>query len=279
VAEQKPFLPWECFKRKLIEAGAIGRIALVENRFRSAEYHGVAQLRRYLPGDAMPLQVRALRMRSEQPVFIDRAGEQIAAGLETWTLATIVFSNGTVGIYNFSTAYKRAPYRLGASLRVQGVSGSIVDEDLALVDSSGAAVRPQIACARGVSVERLSVRLPDGKDVVWENPIPAASLDDDQAAVGQHVAAMHEAITRGTRPLYGVHDALVDVEIVGAMDRSARAGGGPVFVAHSCADPECRPSSAASVRARFEQLFQSALGSEPFDQLAKGMRRMTKLFS
>ena len=60
VVEQKPFLPYEIFKRQLIDSGALGRVTVVQNDFRAYDYHAIAQLRRYLSPTVQPATAQAV---------------------------------------------------------------------------------------------------------------------------------------------------------------------------------------------------------------------------
>ena len=277
IAEQKPFLPWECFKRRLIDAGVIGRVTVVENDFRAVDYHAIAQLRRYLPADAAPLWVRAVRVRAALDPFVSNTGERVPAGPETWMLATITFTDGLLAVHHASTAYKKAPFRMAASLRAYGTRGSIVGSEVAALDASGCTARlhiggPDGTASDGRAADRLVATWSGGADITWDSPLPGAGLDDDQLGLAQHLLAMRDSVTRGSRPLYGPHDALLDIEIGDATERSARRGGVPVFAGHACADPTCRPLPAiASMRARTEHVLRSV--AAPFHRLVRGTGR------
>ena len=263
----------ESLKRAVIDSGALGRIVVAENHFRSLEYHAIAQLRRYLRNDAMPLWVQAVRVPSAIDSFVARDGVSRAAGTEMWKVATVAFHDGSLAVHHFSTEYKKAPFRLRPSLRVYGSSGSIIDDEIAALDSSGATVLVKVE----KHVDRLTASLPNQNEVSWQSPIAGSTLDDDQIAVAQHLVSMRDAVTGGGSVLYGPHDALIDVEIVDATERSARKGGSPVFMRHSCADPVCRPiSGLQGARARAERAMRSAFadGAGGFVvRLLRGARR------
>lgn len=274
VVEQKPFLPFECFKRQLIAAGAIGRVLVVENDFRSVRYHAVAQLRRYLPADARPLWVQATRAVYDLDAFGSTDGQDRSGDREQWTLASMTFTDGSTAVHHTSSAFKKAPFRILPSLRVYGSRGSIVNDDIAVLDSSGRTVRLTIDRAGGLLNDRIAARLPNGLDVVWQNPVAGAGLDDDQVGVALHLLAMRDSVTGSGSPLYSPHDALVDIELVEAMERSGRRGGAPVFAGHACADPRCRPISLlTSVRARAEHLARSAAGVGGLHRILGAARR------
>lgn len=276
VAEQKAFLPHECFKQMVIQAGAVGRVAVVENDFRSRSYHAVAQLRRYLPSEALPTWVRSTRAVSPLPAFIDSQGEPRPPGREEWKLAHIVFTDGSVAMHHASTAFKVAPFRHHPSLRVYGSRGSIVGDSLAVADASGRTVFVHADVRSGPSTEQIGVRLPDEREIVWRNPVAEFGYTDDQVAVALHLVAMRDAIRDGAPPLYGIHDALVDLDILDAMERSEARGGAPVFIRHKCSDPGCRPMSIAeAAAARLTQAARALAGIGPFHRWLRTGRTTT----
>ncbi len=257
VAEQKPFLPAECFKRQLIDAGALGQVVVVENDYRSYDYHAIAQLRRYLAHDALPVTARAVRASFALDPYERREDEGGAAPgprVEQWELGTVTFDDGGLLVHRFTSAYKVAPFRTFQSLRIYGTRGSAVNDEIVVLDERGRSVRlPVEANAAGVgrAPRSITATLPAARMVQWQNPFADSGFTDDQVGVALHLAALRAAILAGGRPLYGAHDALRDVEVVEALRRSAEADGAPVPVAHRCEDPRCaRPPPVEEVGVR-----------------------------
>ena len=238
VAEQKPFLPAECFKRRLIDVGALGQVVVAENDYRSYDYHAIAQLRRYLAHDALPVTARAIRASFALDPYERREEAGSAAPgprIEQWELGEVTFDDGALLVHRFTSAYKVAPFRTFQSLRIYGTRGSAINDEVVVLDEQGRSVRLRIE----QNTAGAGHAPPGARTVGWENPFADRSLTDDEVGVALHLVALRDAIGAGRQPLYGAHDALRDVEIVEALSRSAEVDGAPVPVAHRCGDPRC----------------------------------------
>jgi predicted dehydrogenase len=245
VAEQTPFLPAECFKRQLINSGAFGQIIVVENDYRSYDYHAIAQLRRYMAHDARPVTAHAVRASFALDPYerLEPAGDVLTGPrVETWELGTVKFDDGTLLLHRFTSIYKVAPFRTFQSLRIYGTRGSAVNDEVVVLDRHGRSVRLRVEenfVVLGRAPSAITVTLPEGQAVRWENPFADRGFTNDQVGVALHLDALRAALLTGRQPLYSTHDALRDVEIIDAFRRSAGADGAPVPVTHQCADPRC----------------------------------------
>ena len=259
VAEQKPFLPWEYFKRQLIEAGALGQVIVTENDYRSYDYHAIAQLRRYLSPDAVPRRAQATRATFALDSYA-RAGEGGAttAGprVEQWEIGTVTMDDGSLLIHRYTSASKVAPFRTFQSLRIYGTRGSAVNDEIVVLDAQQRSVRLRVeetgAARSGLAPASIAVTLPDGEVVAWENPFAGRGFTDDQVAVALHLIALRDAVAGRGAPLYTSHDALRDIEALDAFRRSAAADGAPVDVRHTCGDPRCTPVTVLKHAVRFK---------------------------
>jgi predicted dehydrogenase len=233
VAEQKPFLPWECFKQRVTESGALGRVMVVDNDFRSHDYHAMAQLRRYLQDAARPLRAQAVGTTFDLDPLRSTADAAGAGPREDrWEIGTIEFDDGSMLMHRYSTAYKKTPFRTFRSLRVYGTAGTIVNEDIAVVNDHGLAVSLDVTVDRrpGLAPLQLSARVPTGPSVTWINPFALYPFSDDQVAVASHLMAMRGSLEGTGRPLYAPAQALLDLELVAALRRSIALGGRPVSI-------------------------------------------------
>ena len=231
VAEQKPYLPMEQFKAKLIASGALGRVRLAQNDYRSYDYHAIAQLRAYLPRRGGGCRrVRCLSVQTPLPSFRGQDGRATRPRMEKWDLATLEMGDGSILIHNFSDASKSAPFRIRPLQRVLGEAGSLADTEIAGVGPDGAAFRTEVGVewdgARRAPL-RLTAHWPGGS-AVWENPFPETGLGEDQIALACHFMAMRDASRGKGGPLYSLSEALIDLEILTAMRFSARMGGAAI---------------------------------------------------
>lgn len=131
VAEQTPFLPSEQFKMLLLEGNRelLGVPHTVVNDFRTFEYHGLAQLRRYIGFDKVPVEVCGMSHAAPMAPFKDGNGVEQRGHTENWDSGQIRFASGELAIYNFSSLYNRCQYRHPRSLRIYTDRATISNKD------------------------------------------------------------------------------------------------------------------------------------------------------
>ena len=200
VAENWPFLPMECFKREVINSGIIGDVIVVENDYRTFMYHGIAQLRSYLKNADSIMRIQTL---SKQ--FALDNGK-----IDPWFYRIVEFEDDSLLVFKYSDQYKRVNFRLPMSLRIYGTKGTIesdctYDPNCKIIyeDESGES-------------QRLEVSIVDDEitagDITWKSPI--SGLDEHQISLYQHVDSLVEG-----KPLYPVHEALMDMVILHSASR------------------------------------------------------------
>lgn len=129
IAEQTPWLPSEQFKMQLLESHDFGNPHTVVNDFRTFEYHGIAQLRRYIGLNKIPIEVCGMSHGVPMTSFVDGNGIEQRGHVENWDSGQIRFSSGELAIYNFSSLYNRCKYRQPRSLRIYTNCASISNDD------------------------------------------------------------------------------------------------------------------------------------------------------
>lgn len=130
IAEQTPWLPSEQFKMQLLEdRDLFGVPHTVVNDFRTFEYHGIAQLRRYLGYDKLPVEVCGMSHAVPMVPFTDGNDVVQKGHIENWDSGQIRFVTGELAIYNFSSLYNRCKYRSPRSLRIYTDRASVVNDD------------------------------------------------------------------------------------------------------------------------------------------------------
>lgn len=130
IAEQTPWLPSEQFKMQLLESRSLfGTPHTVVNDFRTFEYHGLAQLRRYIGFDKIPTEVCGMSHGVPMAPFRDGNNVEQRGHVENWESGQIRFSTGELAIYNFSSLYNRCKYRHPRSLRVYTEKATISNDD------------------------------------------------------------------------------------------------------------------------------------------------------
>lgn len=130
IAEQTPWLPSEQFKMLLLQnTSTFGKPHTVVNDFRTFEYHGLAQLRRYIGYDKIPVDVCGMSHSFPMFPFKDGNGVDQIGHIENWDSGQIKFASGELAIYNFSSLYNRCKYRNPCSLRIYTDRASIENYD------------------------------------------------------------------------------------------------------------------------------------------------------
>lgn len=129
IAEQTPWLPTEQFKVDMLSSREFGKPHTVVNDFRTFEYHGIAQLRRYIGFDKVATEVCGMSHGVPMAPFIDGNGVEQRGHVENWESGQIRFASGELAIYNFSSLYNRCKYRQPRSLRVYTDRASVVNDD------------------------------------------------------------------------------------------------------------------------------------------------------
>jgi len=220
VAEQFPFLPLEQLRARLINDGVLGQIQAVHNESASWDYHGIAQLRRYVGPTTKLTSVQAA---SFAPMLADATDD--APRPRRGYSATIACDNGAVISQRFINDYD-PPLRFNHHLTIDGGLGSMVDTEVRFLDrSSGDVATAHVERNEedGILVS-LSINLGTLGTVEWTNPFGHTMLSDEQIAVASHVSNMILASAGHGSPLYAPLDALADIEIMNAIRLSAAHG-------------------------------------------------------
>jgi choline dehydrogenase-like flavoprotein/predicted dehydrogenase len=216
VAEQTPFMPNERLKRKLIELGVIGRIAVAYNDFAAYDYHAIAALRAYAHPESRPVRVSAVTCEIPGPTVSDRT--------ETWLTGTIGFNDGSQLIHQYSGDYFDSPLRGPKIMRIYGTSGSIIDDEVRAEfghgDTAVGRIERQELDGR---LQKLTVSTPIG-EIEWINPFAAYDFSDEQIGVATLLRSMAITARNGGVPIYSAKRALGDMEIMAALQISARVG-------------------------------------------------------
>ncbi len=130
VAEQTPWLPSEQYKMAMLgRRNRFGMPHTVVNDFRTFEYHGMAQLRRYIGFDKVPVEVCGMSHGVPMAPFTDGNGVEQRGHVENWDSGQVRFATGELAIYNFSSLYNRCQYRRPRSLRVYTDRATISNDD------------------------------------------------------------------------------------------------------------------------------------------------------
>ena len=206
--EQWPFLPMECFKKKLIDNGLLGEVYLAENDYRTYTYHGVAQLRNYLGKDVNFSEIKG-KIVKNYPLNKEN---------DTWTITIAELENGKTLLYKYSDKYKRVDVRNFKSIRVYGSKGTIVSdcildneiEKFSIIWDDGNTYHLDInKVYENSNIKEISTVLPDNSIIKWENKFNKYSFEEHQIAIAHHIDSMING-----NVLWSVEDGFKDLQII-----------------------------------------------------------------
>ncbi len=225
VAEQKPFLPMEQFKQRLIQEGVLGKITVVENDFRTYDYHGIAQLRRYLHA-AQPRSALALSTTGALTEYQAAAGAE-GPRSEKWDMGMAACTDGRILIHHYNSIGKTVPFRGPKSLRIYGEKGSMYNNEVWIVNAATRETEHQIVQeTRTPAGALLSLHAQFSFTTYrWENPWSNYSFTDDEIALATQLGGLHAMATQNATPLCSYSEALKDYALFFAFKYSARMGG------------------------------------------------------
>ncbi len=255
VAEQFPFRPMDILYDRILRDGVIGRARLVTNESATWDYHGLAQMRRYLGPMSNPAWVSASAF---SPLLGDATGE--LAPRDAYS-ATIGCADGSAMTQRFVNFYD-PPLRRNHHFTIDAEQGSIHDDTVTYVDPvSGDVVSTQISRVEADGrLQHLEVDLGRLDTKRWDNPWADSTLDDEQIGVAHHVRAMVEVAGGYGSPIYRPADAQVDVELLHAIRLSAQHGGRVQLPLRTRREQARKLASPDMVRSQLDKVTGKVLG-------------------
>jgi predicted dehydrogenase len=246
VAEQFHRRPLEQIKLKLLASGLFGRVQTAFNDFAGHGYHGISVMRSYLGFDARPVRVTGVVQAFGLAPYYSRLANNADAREETQEHGTIVFEDGRLGIFHWTSVGYDSPLRWWRSSRFlaekgMGITigvGLQVEERLSLLAPGGEAPRFITLERRwervdGGALEAIVAHTGDADlpIVRWDNPfrstIPGASPQwhDDEIGVAGCIQSLVDALRNDAEPSYGALQGRLDQELILAIRQSSAAGG------------------------------------------------------
>ena len=226
VAEQFPFRPLEQFKRQLIELGVFGDIYAVYNDFCLYDYHGFAQLRRYLKGKPTCSQSMTYNFGADPDPRLQERWTDIR-----WSLGSVAFDDGAMLFHQYSGHYVESGLGFPQVTRIYGKTASMVGNEIRFVNKITGRVDTALASRKQNAnsvLESIEVTLPDLGVVTWKNPYAAHSFTDDHIAVATLLDGMSQAILTGRPPLYTAEEFLTNIAVMQAFRYSDYRGGAKI---------------------------------------------------
>lgn len=228
IAEQTPHLPSEQLKMMLLQdRETFGIPHTVINDFRTFEYHGLAQLRRYIGYDKMAVEVCG--MSHGIPMMPFKGGDgSIQNHVENWDSGQIRFASGEIAIYNFSSLYNRCWYRSPCSIRIYTDRATISNNDnifsvrVGFPDASSQEI--VVTCNTGYDEKTRRIDAfwrHNGKHVAtWKSV--TEHLTDQQEAIKVIIDNFVEHVTSdgSTKLIYDVAQGWTDLNLLMAIRHS-----------------------------------------------------------
>lgn len=227
VAEQYRFQPHHRARLAAAHSGLLGELTWTRMSIAHG-YHGISMIRAALGLGFEPLTITAETTvdRVVNARGRDAWTDEFTMRDSIWTTARLTSSN-KVGIYEFNGEQYVSPIRR-RQLTIRGERGEIVNDEVAYLVEPGHAVSTRLVREQtGVDGDLegsflRSIKL--GDRVLYRNAFAPARLSDDDLAVAECMARMHDFV-RGGEPYYGLADACHDHYLSLLVDHAARAGG------------------------------------------------------
>lgn len=223
VNEQTPFLPCEEFKMSLIESGLFGNPVIAINDFRTFEFHGIAQLRRYLGYEKIPIEIVGSALPHYPVSFLDNSNN-LQHQTEGWEFGTIKFNSNQIAVYNFSTIYNRMPFRKPRSTRIYCTKGSISSDDnefsVYRMKENGETEKVEVLVqGHYMETNKISAII-NNNEIIWKKPNNLAHLNDQQIAIRNVMKQNIDAISNSCEG-YTCFRAAQDTNLLFAIRHSA----------------------------------------------------------
>ena len=232
IAEQTPYLPSEQFKMELLKRVEVfGTPHTVVNDFRTFEYHGLAQLRRYIGYHKEPVEICGMSHAAPMVPFLDGNNVEQRGHTENWESGQVRFATGELAIYNFSSLYNRCRYRRPRSLRIYTDRATISNDDddftvsFGTEDTKGVIGHHSLRVTRNSGMHnvspktrRLESSLPSGEVVSWD--APTKHLTDQQEALKVIVDNFAKHVIDGDMLLYDAAQGWTDFNLLNGIRRS-----------------------------------------------------------
>ena len=187
---------------------------MVENDFRTYDYHGIAQLRSYLPQD--------LKVRMNNVCEVDR--KLLNNEVERWRVVTSKFEDGTILVSKHNQKRLDVRSQSFKSLRIYSNKASMVTG--CLTEEEPKNITYQVIGGEA-KISEINVRLYENgideifcdlenyKRVSWRNPYSSSNLSEHQIALAHHIQRLMDKILGVSSDVaYSLSDHLVDIRLL-----------------------------------------------------------------
>ena len=225
VAEQYTRMPAHAARLALVRSGAIGTPTRADVSS-THQYHAVSLIRALLGVGCGPVEVRAVRTTAPlaDPLSRDGWADPVEIRQATTTIATITFSGGGFGVYDF-TDNQWHNQLLNRRLLVRGTTGELRDDEVVRLAADRTIVRTPLARRQtgydldldGFDTDHITC----GTDVLYRNPYQGHRWNDEEIAIATLLANTATWTTDDGPPPYPLADGLQDHRIALAIEEAA----------------------------------------------------------
>ena len=218
VAENVWLWPQERLKRKVIEAGLLGKLVHARLTYPCGVYHGMNAIRMLTGQEVRSVLGYAARVEVEGK--LDYPGNPMPSAF---------FESGTLKFRDFTCLYELPPKNRAWRRHwdIEGTRGFLEADDLYLYDGDNEVRYPIETLTTEVGGETVleSVRYSTDPPIVWENPYARYGISDmDDIAKAALLESLYVAVTEDVEPIYGAVNSRRDQEIAIAIRESDLLG-------------------------------------------------------
>ncbi|MEO6084551.1 MAG: Gfo/Idh/MocA family oxidoreductase [Umezawaea sp.] len=228
VAEQYSRMPSHAARLALVRSGAIGDPTRVDVSS-THQYHAVSLIRTLLGTGRGPAEVRAVRTTAPLADPLSRDGwvDPVEVKEATTTIATIAFTDGGFGLYDF-TDNQWHNQLLMRRLLVRGTKGELRDQDVVRLTGDRTIVRTPIVRRQtgydldldGFDTDHITF----GADVLYRNPYQGRRWNDEEIAIATLLQDTAAWVSDSGPEPYPLADGLHDHRVALAVEEAADTG-------------------------------------------------------
>ncbi len=219
IAENVWLWPHERLKRKIVEAGLLGKITHARLTYTSGAYHGFNAMRMILGSE--PLRVLGYAQSVATLPYNNYGGQPETT--RWWESGIIEFENGVTCLFEMPPA----PGARSSHWEVEGTHGYLSGSELVLFQNGSRVRFPFRDVYEEIDGEKALAAVCVDADplIVWENPFKQYKISNaDDIAKASILRSLHRAVTENVEPAYGATNARRDMELWIALRASALRG-------------------------------------------------------
>ncbi len=225
VAEQYTRMPAHAARLALVRSGVIGSPTRADVSS-THQYHAVSLIRALLGVGRGPVEVRAMRTVAPLADPLSRTGwaDPVEVRQTTTTIATITFTGGGFGVYDF-TDNQWHNQLLNRRLLVRGTTGELSDDEVVRLAADRTIVRtPLVRRQTGYDLDLDGFdtdHITCGGEVLYRNPYQGQRWNDEEIAIATLLQDTAAWATSDGPPPYPLAEGIEDHRIALAVEESA----------------------------------------------------------